>query len=152
MWILIATKYFTKCDQLKPRLSFKLYITILIYSWYWQRAKWKFLYSLGVNHNNTLRFGAEEWCERRIIFSSDQAALKTLISVHLSVCLSCLSGTLSKLCSPHCIIKKLSGVITVDKSEVHAKGQGQRSKVKFTKVKTQLSCFRTVTPVWIHMW
>ena len=27
-----------------------------------------------------------------------------------------------------------------------------RSKVKVTKVNTQLSCFRTVTPVWIHRW
>ena len=33
-----------------------------------------------------------------------------------------------------------------------AKGQGQRSKVKVTEVTTQLSRFRTVTPVWIHIW
>ena len=33
--------------------------------------------------------------------------------------------------------------------KVHAKGQGQRSKVKVTEVKTQLNRFRTVTPVWI---
>ena len=30
---------------------------------------------------------------------------------------------------------------------VHAKGQGQRSKVKVTEVNTQLSRFRTLTPV-----
>ena len=47
---------------------------------------------------------------------------------------------------------KLSGVITNDKSDVHAKGQGQRSKVKVTEVTTQLNRFRTVTPVWIHIW
>ena len=35
----------------------------------------------------------------------------------------------------------------MDISDVHAKGQGQRSKVKVTEVKTQLSRFRTVTPV-----
>ena len=40
---------------------------------------------------------------------------------------------------------KVSGVITND----HAKGQGQRSKVKVT---TQLNGFRTVIPVWIHIW
>ena len=34
-----------------------------------------------------------------------------------------------------------------DQSEVHAKGQGQRSKVKIAEVKTQLDGFRTVTPV-----
>ena len=39
-----------------------------------------------------------------------------------------------------------------DKSDVYAKGQGQRSKVKVTEVTTQLNRFRTVTPVWIHIW
>ena len=33
------------------------------------------------------------------------------------------------------------------KSDVHAKGQRQRSKVKVTVVNTQLSRFRTLTPV-----
>ena len=56
------------------------------------------------------------------------------------------------LCYPHCIIMKLSGVITNDQSKVHTKGQGQRSKVKVTEVKTHLNRFRTVTPVWIHIW
>ena len=57
------------------------------------------------------------------------------------------------LCSHHCVVK-FSGVITKDRSDVHAKGQGQRSKVKVkvTEVKTQLSHFRTLTPVWIHIW
>ena len=70
-----------------------------------------------------------------------------------SVCLSvCLSVTPFSLCSHHRIIMKFSGVITNDKSDVHAKGQGQRSKVTVTEVKTQLNRFRTVTPVWIHIW
>ena len=70
-----------------------------------------------------------------------------------SVCLSVrLSVTPFWLCSHHRIIMKFSGVITSDKSDVHAKGQGQRSKVKVTAVTTQLNRFRTVTPVWIHMW
>ena len=51
-------------------------------------------------------------------------------------------------CSSHRIIMKFSAVIIIDKSNVHAKGQGQRSKVKVTEVKTQLSRFRTITPVW----
>ena len=55
-------------------------------------------------------------------------------------------------CSHHRIIMKFSGVITNDKSDVHAKGQGQRSKVKVTEVNIQLNRFRTVTPVWIHIW
>ena len=63
-----------------------------------------------------------------------------------------LSVTPFWLCSHHRIIMKFSGVITNDRSDVHAKGQGQRSKVKVTEVNTQLSLFRTVTPVWIHIW
>ena len=52
---------------------------------------------------------------------------------------------------------KFSGVITIDKSDVHAWGQGQKSKVKVTRAKkspilTQIGRFRTVTPVWIHQW
>ena len=63
-----------------------------------------------------------------------------------------LSVTPFWLCSPHCIIMKFSGVITNDRSNVRAKGQGQRSEVKVTEVNTQLSRFRTVTPVWIPIW
>ena len=70
-------------------------------------------------------------------------------SVHLSVCLSV---TPFRLCSHHRIIMKFSGVITNDRSDIHAKGQGHKSKVKVTEVVTHLSRFRTVTPVWIHIW
>ena len=69
------------------------------------------------------------------LFSCDQAALwMFFLSVCPSVCLSvCPSVTPFWLCS-------------------HAKGQGQRSKVKVTEVTTQLNRFRTLTPVWIHTW
>ena len=70
-------------------------------------------------------------------------------SVRLSVCLSV---TPFWPCYHHHIIMKFSGVITKDQGKVHAKGQGQRSKVKVTEVTTQLNRFRTVTPVWIHIW
>ena len=95
------------------------------------------------------------------IFSCDQAALWMVQSVRPSVrpsvcpsvCLSvCLSVTPFWLCSHHHIIMKFSGVITSDRSDVHAKGQGQRLKVKVTEVTTQLYRFRTVTPVWIQIW
>ena len=70
-----------------------------------------------------------------------------------SVCLSVhLSVTPFSLCSCHRIITKFSGVFANGRSDVHAKGQGHKSKVKVTKVITQLSRFRTVTPVWIHRW
>ena len=86
------------------------------------------------------------------------AATKQLYEWYfLSVCLSVrpsvrLSVTPFWLCSHHRIIMKFSGVITTDQGNVHAKGQGQRSKVKVTEVTTQLSRFRTVTPVWIRIW
>ena len=38
----------------------------------------------------------------------------------------CPSITSVSLCSHHCIIMEFSGVITIDRSDVHAKGQGQR--------------------------
>ena len=89
-----------------------------------------------------------------LIFSCDKAALRTLLSVCASLCPSavCPSVTPFSLCSHHRIIMKFSGVITNAKSDVHAKSQGQRSKVKVTEAKTQLSRFWTVTPVWIHIW
>ena len=74
-------------------------------------------------------------------------------SVCPSVCLSVRpSVTPFSPCTDHRIIMKFSGVITNDKSDVHAKGQGQRSKVKVTEVNTKLNRFRTVTLVWIHIW
>ena len=64
----------------------------------------------------------------------------------------CPSVTPFWLCSHYCIIMKFSGVITRDQGKVHAKVQGQRSKVKVTEVTTRLNRFQTVTPVWIHIW
>ena len=40
---------------------------------------------------------------------------------------------------------KSSGVITIDKSDVHAKGQGQRSKVKVTEIRTNFA------PIWAFL-
>ena len=47
---------------------------------------------------------------------------------------------------------KFSGVIIIDGRDIHAKGQGQRSKVKVTEVMTPFSRIRTLTPVVIHIW
>ena len=100
-----------------------------------------------------------------IIFSCDQAALWMVFSVpiwrrqerrskyavqlaswqlrsnspKMSVRPSvCPSVTPFWLCSHHRIIMKFSGVITLDQGKVHAKGQGQRSKVKVTEFTTQI--------------
>ena len=71
---------------------------------------------------------------------SNGFSLKILLSVFLPV-------TPFSLCSHHDIIMKFSGVITNNRSDVCAKVQGQRSKVKVTGVKTQTSRFGTITPV-----
>ena len=66
----------------------------------------------------------------------------------LSVCLSvCQSVTPFWQCSCHRIIMKFWEVITIDRHGVHAKGQGQRSKLKVTEVMTPFSHFQTVTPL-----
>ena len=55
------------------------------------------------------------------------------------------SVTPFSLCSHHHIIMKFSGFITIDRiDDVHSKGQGQRSKVKITEVKTPHDSFGTV--------
>ena len=90
---------------------------------------------------------ATKWCTKLevalkrcpIVFSCDQAALQMVFSLRLSVCPSVRpSVTPFWLCSHHRIIMKFSGVITNDQSKVHAKCQGQRSKVKVTEVTTQI--------------
>ena len=96
-----------------------------------------------------------EQCTYSSVFSCDQAAGRSsMYGIFCpSVCLSvCPSVTPFWLCSHHRIIMKFSGVITKDQGKVHAEGQGQRSKIKVTEVTNQLNCFRTVTPVWIHIW
>ena len=84
------------------------------------------------------------------VFSCDQAALRTLLSVRRSVCLSVRLLHLFSQCSSHCIIMEISGVIAIAKSDVHAKSIGQRSKVDVTEVKkttlSQFRHFRVVTP------
>ena len=77
--------------------------------------------------------------------AATKAALWMVQSVRLCVCVS-VCHTFSP-CFHHHIIMKFSGIVTNDRSEVNTKGLGQRSKVKVTEVKTQLSRFQTVSPV-----
>ena len=63
------------------------------------------------------------------LFSCDQAAIWLVQSVCPSVRPSvCLSVTPFSPCSHHRIIMKFSGVITMVRSDVHAKGQCQMSR------------------------
>ena len=103
-------------------------------AWYWLRRTGN-MYCSRVKPEP--RYGSK-WLW---VSSCAQAALGMVFSV-------CLSVTPFWLCSHHRIIMKFSGVITTDQGNVHAKGQGQGH----TEVATQLSRFRTVTPVWIRIW
>ena len=130
---------------------------ILINTWYGQIASWDIRVLVIFAPNLALCHRHAALLPYYHIFSCDQAAIWLVQSVRPSVCPSVcpsvrLSVTPFSPCSHHRIIIKFSGVITMVKSDVHAKGQGQRSKVKVTEVNTQLSCFRTLTPVWIHIW
>ena len=70
-----------------------------------------------------------------VIFSCDQAVLWMVSFVCLSIRLSiCPSVIPFSLCSSYCIIMKFSEIVTIDKGDVHAKGQDQRSKVKVINV------------------
>ena len=112
--------------------------------------------SWGVGEEFILRLlivvSEEQLFKDKLFFSCDQAALWMVFSVRLSVRPSVCPSVTFWLCSHHRIIMKFSGVITMDQGKVHANGQGQRSEVKVTEVTTQLDRFRTVTPVWIHIW
>ena len=91
---------------------------------------------------------------RNCIFSCDQAALWMVQSVCPSVRPSvCLSVRLSHLFDyVPIIVSSWNFQELLPVTKVHAKRQGQRSKVKVTEVTTPLNRFRTVTPVWIHIW
>ena len=77
------------------------------------------------------------------IFGCNQAALLMIQSLGPSVRLSVrLSVTPSSLCFLQRIIMKFSGFITIDMSDIHAKGHAQKSKVKVTEVETNFA------PIW----
>ena len=82
-----------------------------------------------------------DWAKTTAIWDEKYLSFRiwpVCMSVHLSV--------------RHTFFTIFSGVITKDKSDVHAKDQGQGSKIKVTEVKTQISRFRTTTQVWIYIW
>ena len=101
----------------------------------------------------------EEWAECFLIietgrwvhiFSCNQAAYRTLLSVCPSVCPSICHTFFTMF--PSSYYHEIFRSYYHRPSDVHAKGKGQRSKVKVTEVMTPFSRFRTVTPVWIHIW
>ena len=73
--------------------------------------------------NVSMMIGSIEWL--RFLAATKQLYEWSFPSVCLSVCPSV---TPFSPCSHHHIIMKFSGVVTNDRSDVHAKGQGQRSR------------------------
>ena len=120
----------SKCDH---RWAKQDYIARLQSAAWFERCIWVWL-------NFMVRNNYRYFCYMCFNGSVFLAATKQLYdwfspSVCLSVRLSVrpsvrLSVTPISPCSHHRIIMKFSGVITMVKSDVHAKGQGQRSKVK----------------------
>ena len=76
------------------------------------------------------------------LFSYDQAALRTLLSIRVSP-----SVTHFLLCPHYRIIMKFSGVVTNGRSDAHAKGQGQRYKVKGMEWCTKLDLIQKKCPI-----
>ena len=90
------------------------------------------------------------------IFSCGQTALLTVLYVRRSVC-SSVRPTVTPFsqCLCSCIIIKFSGVITIDKSYVHATGQGERSSVNVTEIKANFAPIWGISEwqlIWMHWW
>ena len=87
-----------------------------------------------------------------LIFSCDQAALWMVQSVRLSVCLS----VRLSVCHTFLTMFPSSDHHEIFRSYYQWQKwrpcKRPRSEVKVTEVNTQLNRFRTVTPVWIHIW
>ena len=108
-WLIVCENGHTCCD---------IYIEF--------RGKWPFIILIVlINH----------WLSTKMvpitIFSCNQAALRTLLSVRPS-------DTFWTMFLPS-YQHEFSGAITIDKSDVHAKGPCQKSKVNVTEVKTNLA-------------
>ena len=84
------------------------------------------------------------------VFSCDQAALQMVFSVYPSVCPSVRLSHLFHYVPIIVSSWNFQELLTMTK--VRSMQEVQRSKVKVTEVTTQLNRFRTVTPVWIHIW
>ena len=73
-------------------------------------------------------------CKRFEIFSCNQAALNDPVHLFRHTYLS-------------------SGVIDTDRGNIHAKGEGQKSRSQRSKqILPQYGQVQTITPVWIHIW
>ena len=131
--------------ELKTYYSFRLTTSARLY---------RYMYIVNCLYISSSALGKFDWgVWYVIIFGCDQAALWMVQSVRPSVRLSVRPSVRPSHLFDYVPINVSSWrVITNDKSDVHAKSQGQRSKVKVTEVTTQLNRFRTVTPVWIHIW
>ena len=102
----------------------------------------------GSSVNNSLS-AIDEYIEIIFVyFSCDQAALRTLLSVRLSVCLWHIFYNVSLIVSSWNFQKWLPLTKVMSMQKVKVRGRRSRSQ----RSKTQVINFRTVTPVWVHIW
>ena len=105
----------------------------------WRRSSCR---NMGLHYNSA----------RLLIFSCDQAALRTLISVRPSV----RPSVCPSVCHSFLTMFLSSYHLEIFRSYYHLQTwcpcKRSRSKVKVTEVMTSFSRFRTVTPVWIDIW
>ena len=105
-----------------------------------------------LGHDDNQKNLKELWSSVCLIFSCDQAALWMVQSVRLSVCPS----VRPSVCHTFLTMFPSSYHHEIFRSYYQWQKwrpcKRSRSKVKVTEVTTQLNRFRTVTPVWIHIW
>ena len=142
-----------------------IYIYISLFSLGWWHTLMK------NKHQISLYLGLKKWPTFCRWNCQMDFPLKKILSVCLSVCQSiCPSISLSVrlsvslsvcLCLSHLFHYALIMVSSwnfqewlpmIEVIDVYAKVQGQKSKFKVTEVKTQISRFGTITPVWLHIW
>ena len=150
------------CSEILKYALLYIYISLFSFGWWHTLMKNK--------HQISLHLGLKKWPTFCRWNCQMDFPLKKILSVYLSVCQSiCPSISLSVrlsvslsvcLCLSHLFHYALIMVSSwnfqewlpmIEVIDVYAKVQGQKSKFKVTEVKTQISRFGTITPVWLHM-
>ena len=120
-------------EKKMPQQNRLKYVVYLTNFWIYQKQFKHIWLNRYVNGKSIIIFS--QFYSFHIIFqlrpSSFMNGFSVCLSVHLSV-------TFFK-CWSHRIVMKVSKVITINKSDVHAKCQGQMSKVRITEIKTSFA-------------
>ena len=142
-------------------------ISLFSFGWWYTLMKNKHqisLYLVLKKMGNILQITfSNGFCVKRILSVCLSVRLSVLPaggpSVRKSVRLSVRTSVRLSVCAFHTFFTmfmvsawNFTGMITNDRSDVYAKIRGQKSKVKVTEVKSQISHFRIITPVGFYIW